>query len=406
MMYNEAIEYIHTRNMYAKKDGLNNITALCQALGNPQDRLKIIHIAGTNGKGSVAAFISTSLKMAGYRVGTCISPFITIFNERIQINGEYISDSDLADYTTRLADINVAVTEFEFITALAFMYFAEKGCDYVVLEAGMGGRFDATNVIKTSVASVLTLIDYDHMQFLGETIEEIANHKCGIIKNGGRVYSYYPQREEVQSAIKNTCEQMDATLTYAKPVEDAEFILGKTTFNYDGDVWELGMDGKYQPYNGALAIEVLKGLGIEKKHIKDGLKTAFMPCRFQVAGTDPYLIFDGAHNISGCMALRESIEKYIDTKPVIIFGMSSDKQYKECIKILAPLASTFVVTGFENIRSTDKDVLRLAAEEYCDSVICTDTIAQAMKLDFSGRDRIVCGSLYLVSEGASQVEMS
>ncbi len=402
MIYDQALEYIHTRNMYAKKDGLKNITALCNKLGNPQDKLKVIHIAGTNGKGSVAAYIANSLKAAGYRVGSCISPFIVVFNERIQINGEYISDDDLAKYTTHLADTGVAVTEFEFVTALAFLYFAEKGCDYVVLECGMGGRFDATNVVKSPVASVITLIDFDHMSFLGDTIQDIAWHKCGIIKENSKVYSYMPQNEDALAVIKQTANDKTAQLLLTSNVTDVQYNINKTTFNYKGEKWQVAMKGSFQPNNAALAIDVLNGMGTEKECIKRGISTAFQPCRFQIVKSEPYLIFDGAHNISGCKALAQSIRTYLKTKPVIVFGMADDKQYEECIKLLAPLASRFIVTGFENYRSLDVNTLKGIAKKYCSDVECIKSISE-INLVSINTDTIICGSLYLVSEAAKQV---
>ncbi len=404
MIYDQALEYIHTRNIFAKKDGLKNITALCEKLDNPQDKLKVIHIAGTNGKGSVAAYIANSLKMAGYRVGSCISPFIVSFNERIQINGEYISDDDLAAYTTRLAETGVAVTEFEFVTALAFLYFAEKGCDYVVLEVGMGGRFDATNVVKSPVASVITLIDFDHMSFLGDTLQDIAWHKCGIIKQNSKVYSYMPQTCDALNVIKQMADDKNAQLLLTGEVTDIQYNVDKTTFNYKGEKWQVAMKGIFQPSNAALAIDVLDGMGIEKEYIKQGLLQAFQPCRFQVVKSEPYLIFDGAHNISGCRALAQSIEIYLKTKPVIVFGMSSDKDYRECIEILAPLASRFIVAGFENHRSLDINTLKGIAEKYCTDVECIKSISE-IDLTSIANDTIVCGSLYLVSEGLKQVEI-
>lgn len=402
MNYEQALEYIHTRNMHTRKDGLNNITALCDKLGNPQNRLKFIHIAGTNGKGSVAAYISSTLKAAGYRTGTCISPFVTVFNERIQINGSYISDSDLALYTQRVADAGVPVTEFEFITALAFLYFADKRCDYVVLEAGMGGRFDATNIIKSPGAAVITLIDFDHTAYLGAELSEIAWHKCGIIKKGCKVFTLCGQHPQAEEQIKKTCAEQDAELIMAGSAQAAEFLPDKTRFSYGGTDFEITMQGDFQPQNAALAIEVLRGIGIEDRYIKEGLKRADMSCRFQIVRKDPYLIFDGAHNPSGCDALARSLEKYRIRKPTVIFGMSDDKEYKKCIKILAPLAGMFIATGFENPRAAKPDLLKKEAEKYCPDTGCASDINRAFALASSNSDIVVCGSLYLVSEAAKR----
>jgi len=235
------------------------------------------------------------------------------------------------------------------------------------------------------------------MQFLGETIEEIAWHKCGIIKSGTKVYSYMPQNEKALNVIRQTCDEQNAQLITTGDVKNVD----KTCFTYDGDEWEISMKGSFQPYNAALAIEVLKGLGVENKHIKKGLKDAFQPCRFQVVRENPYLIFDGAHNISGCQALADSIKSYLENKPVIIFGMADDKQYKECIKLLAPLAQRFIVTGFENSRATDIGLLKAEAEKYCDKVECVKSVSE-LSLNSAECDTVVCGSLYLVSEAAKQ----
>ena len=252
MNYIEAIDYVHAIPKFVRPLGNEKLGGLLDLLGLPQDKLKFIHVAGTNGKGSVCRMTAEILKSAGYKTGLFTSPFIEVFNERIQINNVNISDDDLARYITDMADImktnNISVSEFAFITAVALKYFADLECDIVVLETGMGGRLDATNIIPTPVCTALTSISLDHTQYLGDTIEEIALEKCGIIKSGAKVVT--AQNRLVQSVIAEQAEKADAELIVC-----GNSLKTKSGFIYKGEEYRLGLKGEYQAENAAVVCE-------------------------------------------------------------------------------------------------------------------------------------------------------
>lgn len=398
MNYEETIKYIHQIPKFRRPLGNAQLERLLAAAENPQDKLKFIHIAGTNGKGSTAAMIAEILELQGSKTGLFTSPFIEVFNERIQINGENISDADLAQSATvmrSLMEENEAyVSEFAFITAVAFMYFAKNNCDFVVLETGMGGRLDATNIVKTTVLSVITSISLDHMQFLGETIEEIASEKCGIIKSGVPVVSY--PNSAVKNIIEETAKENKSELVFAQNalVENDGFVYKKKNY-------KIGLKGTYQPQNAAVAIEAAQmlnkhGITISQNSIKKGIETAKWPVRYEFIRNN--LVIDGGHNIDGIRELRKSLENE-GKKIHLVMAMMEDKSFDECVSEISECA--------EKIYCTQIDMPRCAKavtiSENCPnkSVVVenpTDAVNTALAQADDDTLVCVCGSLYLAGE--------
>ena len=402
MNYQEAINYIHSTPKFARTLGNELLTKLLFNLGNPQDKLKFIHIAGTNGKGSCAFMLSEVLVKCGYKVGLYTSPYIECFNERIRINGEPIADDDLADLVTKIKALiescDAPVSEFALDTAIAFTYFNNKDCDIVVLETGLGGRLDSTNVIKKSEVSVLTSIGLDHVQYLGDTIEKITLEKCGIIKQKGNVICYPDMHPEALDVIERSCKTKMATLTYA----DMPEIKDGNTFTYKGEDYTLKMEGDFQKLNASLVICTLgklkeMGYKITSVAIKQGLLDAFNPGRLEKLSSGIYL--DGAHNPSAMKSLCESLKA--TGKPVsICLAMMSDKDRGETVKILADLNPKVIVTEIPMPRCADAD--NVAKEFKCLGItprVIKDPLDAAKKLIKESNDNttsVICGSLYLV----------
>lgn len=395
MDYNETLEYIHSLPRFSESAGLERIRRLLSCLGNPQNDLKFIHIAGTNGKGSVCAMLANTLKLAGYKTGLYISPFITCFRERMQINGEYISESELAEITQLVRSVSVKVNEFEFITAVAFLFFKKHGCDVVVLETGLGGRLDATNVIDTPLCSVITGIGLDHTAVLGETLEEIAKEKCGIIKNGAPVFTTYNQPT---AAMRVISQYPSVTKPDIASLSDCVSNTDGNTFIYKGERYETSLVGEYQIENALLAIEVLLccGLDIGTEKIKAGLKTAVFPARLEIISKKPLVLLDGAHNPHGAAALAREMKKLSDV--TLVIGMMRDKNYGEVMGILAPLCQKIItVTVEENPRSVSADELKTTAEEFCTDVTAAENYTAALALTENDNTVVISGSLYLAS---------
>ena len=288
MNYNDALDFIHTASKFGSKLGLQNIKTLMERLGNPQDSLRFVHIAGTNGKGTVTKTISEILKHEGYKVGMYTSPFIYRFNERIMVDGDEIDDVSLAEICTivkekcddMVRDGFTHPTEFEIVTAIGFMYFAKKECDVVVLEVGLGGRLDATNVIKNPLACIITFIDYDHMEYLGNSLSEIAFEKCGILKEGVPVISYPCQCEEALNVIKERTEEMSGKLYVAEKPEILKHGLYGSEFLYKGEKYTTKLIGEHMVFNISTAIECMqtlmkKGFKLSGKSVKKGVESVF-----------------------------------------------------------------------------------------------------------------------------------
>ena len=409
----ECIKYIHSLSRFGKKAGLNNITALCKYLGNPQNKLKFVHVAGTNGKGSVCAMLTNIFKRK-YKVGTYVSPYIEQFNERIQINGENINETDLIKYTNIVKNaveaLNITPIEFEFITAMGFLYFLDKGCDFVVLEVGLGGRFDATNIIKTPIINVITAIGLDHTAILGDTIEKIAFEKAGIIKPNTPVAVYKKQHPDAVKVIEDKCKSVNAKFInndgiYAKNIN---CTLKGTTFDYKGESYALNcLIGEYQVDNAITAIdaanEISKVFPVTLNDIKDGLKTVKWKCRFEVfKKNDTTVIIDGAHNSHGIDGLINSIKKLVTNKKItFVFGMLNEKDYKESIQKICSLDADIIVTDVPSIRQTDAKEIFECVKKHNTNAKYIDNPQKATEYAINNtKDGVVCifGSLYLCGE--------
>lgn len=425
MKYEEAMEYIEECNALGSVPGLESIKRLTGMLDNPQEKLTFIHVAGTNGKGSVSSFIAGGLKTAGYKVGRYISPTIFTYRERFQINDRMISKKELGELMEQVkeacdrivAEGHPHPTSFEIETALSFLYFVKKECDVVVLETGMGGRLDATNIIPSPKLCILTSISMDHMQFLGDTLADIAVEKCGIIKMGTTVIST-KQSEEAMEAAAKTCEERNAELIVAdsSQVTKVKQDLEKQFFIYDGVKYEISLSGTYQIENAVLAVRALKWLsknGFEKVNetkIVKGLQGTVWKGRFSVISKKPYFIVDGAHNVAAAEKLAESIRFYFTNRRIVyIMGMFRDKEYEKVIRITAPLASQVItVAAPGNPRALPALDLAVAVREVNPHVTSADSLEEAVEMSylFADKDSVIIafGSLAFLGQLMTIVE--
>lgn len=371
MTYDEALEYIHGISWTFCKPGLERISELCERLGNPQNDLKFIHVAGTNGKGSFCSMLESILRHAGYKTGLYTSPYIKEFNERMRVMGENIDNELLAKITTRVRPIADAMTdkptEFELITAIAFEYFKESGCEVVVLEAGMGGRLDSTNVIRNPLISVITGIALDHVAFLGDTVEKIAREKAGIIKDGAPVL-YGGEDKAAGEVIRKVAIARGSDYREVNyfMLDIKSATLDGTRFDYrDEKELEIKLLGLYQPKNAAVVLEAVKllrrrGLSISDEAVRQGLLLARWPARFEIIGKDPLIIFDGAHNPQGISSAVASIKHYFGNEDVyVLSGVLRDKDYNFIAGELATVASRAFTLTPDSPRA-------LGAEEYAE----------------------------------------
>ena len=415
MNYTQALQYIEYINtLKGSVLGLDSIRALCDELSNPQDKLKYVHIAGTNGKGSTLAFISTILTESGYKVGRYISPTIREYRERFQINGKMISQSLFCEFLEEVKNACDRMIEkghehptvFEIETALSFLYFERKKCDIVVLETGMGGTEDATNIVKTTVLSVIASISMDHMQFLGDTLEKITYKKCGIIKQGVPVVCA-KQKEESENVIRKVSKENESSLTIpdSKELTNIKYGLTKQSFKYKGNRYEIKLAGTWQIENAMLAIEavnILKENGYKKitlETIKKGLLKTEWPARFQVISKKPLFIIDGAHNEDAAIRLRESIDTYLtDKNKIYIMGMFRDKEVDKVVNtIVKDGLCVFTCQTPNNARALRSVELAEIVKNYNPRVTCCDSVDEAVEFATSMADEnsviIACGSL-------------
>ncbi len=351
MNYTEALEYIHGVSWTFCKPGLERIGELCERLGHPERKLKFVHVAGTNGKGSFCSMLESILREAGYKTGLYTSPYIQEFNERMRVMGENIENDVLADITARVKPIADAMkdkpTEFELITAIAFQYFYESGCEIVVLEAGMGGRLDSTNIIRNPLLSVITGIALDHTDYLGDTVEKIAAEKAGIIKDGSPIL-YGGEDISAGEVIKDVAKERNSSFYGMDYAEIKRFSsnLSGSEFDYKShkDI-KIKLLGLYQPKNAAAvlsAVDILRerGLGISEEAVRAGLIKARWQARFEIISKNPIIIFDGAHNPQGITSAVESIKHYFgENKVYILTGVLRDKDYKFIAGELSKIAA-------------------------------------------------------------------
>lgn len=411
MTYKEAIDYLAFTSKRGSCLGLSRITQLLERLGNPHKNVNFIHVTGTNGKGSVTKMLSCILNAQGYKTGLFSSPFVTRVNESIQLDGNEISDSEFAELIGDIMPVAEAMdeppTEFEITTAAAFEYFSKKNCDVAVIECGLGGDMDSTNVIEAPLLSVITNVEADHSAFLGDTIAEIASHKAGIIKKGCPVLFGGNSMEALEVISEKAINSKIFTVDYSN-LSNISCTLSGSTFNFGEQNFSLSMLGIYQPYNAAIAIsavEILRknGLDISNKAVYEGLKSARLNGRFELIKENPIVIFDGSHNPHGVNAAIESIKNYFDGKVVLLMGVMADKEYPEMVKTLSEVAAKAFTVKPKNPRALDSMLL---ADEFIrngvDAEFSTELSAGVEKaLTYAEKHQlplIVLGSLYMYSE--------
>lgn len=424
MNYKEARVYLDEVSKYGSVLGLESMRELLRRLGDPQNELKFIHISGTNGKGSVLAYLSTILSGAGYRTGRYISPTLFSYRERIQVDGEYIEKESLACHVTAIAaaaeDMQKAglpsPTVFEIETALAFLYFKEKRCDIVTLEVGCGGLLDATNVITTTLMEVIASISMDHTDLLGDTLAKIAAQKAGIIKPDTMVVSAQ-QKSEAAQVIEDTCKEQHCTLQMVdeSKISNVHYRAEGQTFSYK--TWEnvaISLAGSYQIKNAALAlegVEALRKLGyaLSDQQVREGLLHTAWRGRFTTLRRDPTVIIDGAHNPAAALELKESLERYFPGKMLyFVMGMFKDKDYAQVIDLTAPLARHIITVETPgNPRAMPARELAEAVGKVNPSVEWADSVAHGVEkaLAMAGKEDavIVFGSLSFLGEAADAV---
>ncbi len=396
MNYIETLNYIHSLGNFSLPAGLERIKLALQALGNPQNSLKAVHIAGTNGKGSVSAFVSSVFKAAGYKTGLFISPFVVDFRERIQINGEFISEEDLVYFGERVKQTNIRLTEFEFITAVAFLYFKEKNIDILICETGLGGRLDATNTLENPVCCVITKIGLDHTAVLGDTLEQITEEKCGILRDCPTVTTPF-QPPAALNIIKARAREL--VVPDLKDLKALSVGVGKNEFIYSGKAFETALFGEYQLENAIVAIEAVKasGYGIPYEIMYEGLNTAAFPARLEVISQNPLTVLDGAHNPDGGAALSAFMEAY-SGKITAIIGMMGDKAADGVLALTLKHCKGAVAVSVPNMpRSLTAQELCRRAEKYVPCEAAADlksAIARAREIA-KGEPIFIFGSLYL-----------
>lgn len=417
MTNEEIITYIYKDRAGAgPREDLSRMELLLEKLGNPQDDTKFVHIAGTNGKGSTTTMLANVLQQSGYKVGKFISPYIICFNERIQINNTFITDEELNYYIDKIDPIvkemeasNNAPHSFEIITAIAFMHYSKNKCDIVCLEVGVGGRLDPTNVIKNTEVSVITVIDFDHTHLLGNTLEDIANEKSGIIKKNKITVTYPLQEKEVLNTIRANCIKNNNKL-YIPNLKLLDIIKCNHNinyFSYKGTYYKLNMIGEYQIYNALMVIltsNILISLGykIPFSAITNGLFDTKFPARLEKVSDNPCVYLDGSHNISGAKSLKDFLHEYKGKKVYAIYSATDNKNYKEFIDTISPYITEFIFVEYQTDykHPVKKEDLLSYAEEKELTATAFNSLEEALKYakDKENNDLIiVTGSLYLAS---------
>lgn len=402
MNYRETMEYIEEMSALGSVPGLASTAELCRRLGNPQDSLFFVHMAGTNGKGSTLAYVCSILKAAGYRTGHFSSPAVYAYREKIQVNGKEIQAKEFAEWMTLVreeADAMAAEglphpTVFEMETAVSFLYFKEKCCDIVLLECGMGGDLDATNVIKNTLVAAFASISMDHMAFLGKTLPEIAGHKAGIIKPGAEVVCGIEEPEVLGVLRRRAGEAVFRTVEKER-LAHIKYGLEKQRFDYrssSGKIYrrlEISLSGVVQPENAALAVEIIealdkKGFSVTEKQLRQGLSNARWAYRFEIAAKKPYFILDGAHNEDAAVRLAEGIRFYFTNKKILyIMGMLRDKEYEKVVAQTYAYAEQIItITPPGQDRALSGHELAVAASGYHPRVTEAGSLEEAVEMAY------------------------
>ena len=425
MNYEEAMNFIQNTNKFGSVLGLDNIREL-ERLGNPQDQLRVVHIAGTNGKGSTLAFLAGIFRESGYRAGRYVSPASFSYEERFRINEENISKKDLCFYMEKIKNVAEEMvkdglshpTMFEIETALSFLYFLDKKVDVVLLETGMGGRLDATNVVKKPIATVIASIGMDHMQFLGDTLEKIASEKAGIIKEGCPVISY-DNTKEVNEVIKNKAKQMHAKVTFVNSagIRVLQESLNGESFSYrssDGRWYEkieIPLLGRHQINNAALALETLNVIKnyycISDFQTEDGMRKTIWRGRIEILEREPMVICDGAHNPDGAKSLLSFLQNnFTNQRLIYIMGVLSDKDYEQMVQILVPAADKIYTVAPDNPRALSSRELCNCISKYHQNVEERQRLAECLSEVRQKAEKddviIICGTLSFQNELINQ----
>lgn len=413
----ESEKYYHSLLRFGMKPGLERIGILLNELGNPQDKLEFVHVAGTNGKGSVCTFVSSVLCEAGYKTGLYTSPYVIDFRERIRVNGEMIPPDRLDSITNKVKSVveklgkdGIVITEFEAVTAAAFLYFEEEKCDIVVLETGLGGRFDATNVIKNPVCSLITSISLDHTKILGDTTEKIAFEKCGIIKKERTAVTSVLQETGVKRVISEQCKIKNSPLVFSDPSEFkiiSEDITG-TEVEFKNIKFKIPFCGGHQLDNAGISlkcIEILRenGYKISDTNIINGIEKSKNPARCEIISSSPLVILDGCHNDSSTKAFSECLKKYLPGKKIhALMGMMADKDCEKAIKNLAGCFDSLICVTPSNPRAmTGADLCKIGRKYIKNAVSFdseTDGVDELKNRINNGEIGVVCGSLYLAGD--------
>ncbi len=418
MTFDQAMDYINSIPHIGKRDGVNRVRPLLALLGDPQKKLRFVHVAGTNGKGSTVAMTASVLRRAGLRTGMFISPYVEDFRERIQLDGEWISREDLAEEVSRLAPLcqqlrqeGHPVTEFEFDTAMALDYFARKQCDMVALEVGMGGRLDATNAIEAPDVCAITSISFDHTQYLGDTLAEIAGAKCGIIKTGSRVAVYPQQPPEALAVIQEACRRL-LIAPNVPPMEQLEVLAcdGEgSRIRYKGQALHVPLLGRHQIYNALTVCAIFEelnaaGWSFPWEVVRQGIEGASFNGRMEVVCRAPLCLVDGAHNPDGVDSLCHTIDTLYKGRPLtVVMGMLADKNYEYGIRRLAQRADRFIaVTPVGTPRALPAAQAAAIAAAHCADVRTVEAPHEAAALAKAeaapGQVVIACGSLYMIGD--------
>lgn len=424
MNYHEAMEYLQNLTKFGMNFGLGRITELLRRMDDPHQKLRVIHVGGTNGKGSTTAMLSSILARAGYKVGTFTSPHLHSYTERYRINGEEITKERVAEIIERLRphlDSMVAEgfehpTEFEVSTAAGFLYFYEEKVDFLVLEVGLGGAIDSTNVVNP-ILSVITNVAMDHMDYLGHTITEIAGIKAGIIKQNVPVVTA-AGHEDALRVIRQVCREKKSPLVLVGTdiswrFEGNEPFPAGQRFTVYGRLKEykdlqITLLGRHQLQNAAIAVAVVEllteqGVKVSEEALKQGLADTRWPARFEIISGKPTVVIDGAHNYDGARSLRNALEEYFPGRPmVLVLGMLGDKERGKVVAELAPGTRAVVVTRPNSPRAGDWQLLAAEAQKHTREIHLIEQIPDAVRmgLELAEQDGVVCitGSLYMVAE--------
>jgi len=423
MNYQQARRWIDSRQRFGVRPGLERITALCRLLGDPQKQLRFVHVAGTNGKGSTCSMLASVLSCAGYKTGLYVSPYVVEFLERIQINGRLVTKKRFASIMTDVAEKAAALdaeglcaTEFEVITAAAFALFRQAGCDIVILETGLGGRFDATNIIDRALVNIIASVSMDHCDVLGGTIEKIAFEKAGIIKPGTKTVCYADMNPAALEVIKKSVLESGGQF-YQPDAAGMRVMsegLGFTMIETGGMKIRVPFTGRHMALNTLSVLAAAKllhddGFQLSNAMIAKGIENTCMPARMEIVCKNPLAIIDGGHNEECAQALAQCINQYLrGMRITAVFAMMSDKDIDAYLKHTAPLFQSMIVTRPRVARAQTPEVIASKASAYCDDITICRSSARAMRAAVCGATApgdavIVCGSFYLASEARAWI---